>query len=512
MRRRWLVVLAVTAGLAGQAAGKAASLDALCLLREGETRQVNALWGENPEQRQFGQGRSKVVIADLQGPGVITMIHFALPQAMKLDRDAVLRIWWDGERQPSVQAPLTDFFCDPNGALERVETALTNKKRGWNCYFPMPFARRARVEVENDNPRYPSGSWSANPCYSYVICRKLKALPPDAGYFHAAWHQQTLLLGKEDYPVFAAQGRGQFVGWNCTIRGVGGPQQGYPVDENVNFYLDGEREPSIEWQGLEDAFGFSWGFPEQANGFTYTGYQPYYQYGAAAYRFTVSDCISFGRSLRMTVGFGAREAAFFREMFSQPGNPLQLSSVAYWYQREPHQAFAALPPSRQRRPAFYPPTDSEAAQRHREAGETVVLYCGRMPAEEEFLEQGWDFTFRRGYAFQGAPWTTEVNHCWADYECLEFDLVCPPGIAGTLHLLLVDGDNFAGGRRQAVMVAGRDLGAFEQFHAGRQISVPLTAWDTATGRIPVVMKNLQPGGNAVVSIVRFELSKPKEQP
>lgn len=32
------------------------------------------------------------------------------------------------------------------------------------------------------------------------------------------------------------------------------------MDENVKFYIDGEAEPSIEWQGLEDSFGFSWGF------------------------------------------------------------------------------------------------------------------------------------------------------------------------------------------------------------------------------------------------------------
>lgn len=197
--------------------------DSIYRLQDGETRQVNALWGENPKEMQFGEGRSKVVIADLKGPGIITMIHFALPQAMKLNRDTILRIYWDGEKNPSVEAPLVDFFCDPNGILERVESALVNKKRGWNCYFPMPFAKSARIEVEMDNPRYPNGSWAANPCYSYVIYRALKSLPPDAGYFHATWRQKTLLLGKEDYEVFDARGKGQFVGWNVTIRHVGNP-------------------------------------------------------------------------------------------------------------------------------------------------------------------------------------------------------------------------------------------------------------------------------------------------
>jgi len=201
-------------------------IGSLYRLGDGRTKQVNALWGENPKERQFGDGRTKVVIANLKGPGIITMIHFALPQAMKLNRDTILRIYWDGEKSPSVEAPLVDFFCDPDGALERVDSVLVNKKRGWNCYFPMPFARSAQVEVEMDNPRYPNGSWSANPCYSYVIYRPLKKLPAAAGYFHACWRQRSLLLGREDYRVFEAEGRGQFIGWNVT-HGARGWVSGY---------------------------------------------------------------------------------------------------------------------------------------------------------------------------------------------------------------------------------------------------------------------------------------------
>ena len=470
------------------------TVDSLFLLKDGETKQVNALWGENPKEMQFGEGRSKVIIADLKGPGVITMIHFALPQAMKLDRDTTLRIYWDGETNPSVEAPLVDFFCDPNGALERVDSALVNKKRGWNCYFPMPFAKSARVEIAMDNPRYPNGSWSANPCYSYVHYRTLKSLPAGAGYFHATWRQEKLLLGKEDYKVIEAQGTGQWIGWNCTVRGVGSPNAGYPVDENVNFYIDGEKEPSIEWQGLEDSFGFSWGFPEVANGFPYTGYQPYYN-GAAAYRFNVNDCISFKKSLKMTVGFGKNEAAFFRTDFSKPENPLEFSSVAYWYQKEPHTAWKPIPAARDRRPTFF-----QQAIAH-DPNETVVLNCGKMPGEDEYFADGWDFALKKGYAYQG--WPTQVNHCWADFDSLEFDIVCPKGSAGTLKLFIIDGDNLAGGREESLTVAGKLIGTYKDFQSGKWIEVPISASDTSAGRISVVAKNLKPGGNAVVSLVRF---------
>ena len=480
----------------------APGLDAIYRIQQGRTRMVNALWGENPKEMQFGEGRSRVVIADLKGPGVITMIHFALPQAMRLNRDTVLRIYWDGERQPSVEAPLVDFFCDPNGALERVDAAVINKKRGWNCYLPMPFARSARVEVSTDNARYPNGSWMMNPCYSYVMYRPLRSLPADAGYLHAQWRQQALLLGKEDYRVFEAAGPGQFVGWNMTIRGVGA-SGGYPVDENEKFYLDGETEPSIEWQGLEDSFGFSWGFPEQANSFPYTGYQPYYQSGAAAYRLCLSDRISFRKSLRMTVGFGKHEAAFFFQEFSKPENMLQLSSVAYWYQKEPHRPFPPLPPAGDRAPANL----AKPSQANRDQGEVLSLRCGSPDGDVEFLADGWDFVFRNGYSFNGSPWTSEIKHCWADYESLEFDLTCPKGSAGTLRLFILDGDNFLGGRKESITVAGKPVGEYDSFQAGKWVEVPISADQTADGHISVQAKPTKAGSNAVVTFVRFRLPK-----
>lgn len=89
---RFHVLLALALLIAKPSSSQTA--DSLYLLKDGETKQVNALWGENPKEMQFGDGRSKVVIADLKGPGVITMIHFALPQAMKLNRDTTLKIFW----------------------------------------------------------------------------------------------------------------------------------------------------------------------------------------------------------------------------------------------------------------------------------------------------------------------------------------------------------------------------------------------------------------------------------
>jgi hypothetical protein len=279
------------------------------------------------------------------------------------------------------------------------------------------------------------------------------------------------------------------------MRGVGFPGAGYPVDENPKFYVDGETEPSVEWQGIEDGFGFSWGFPEQANSFPYTGYQPYYN-GAAAYRFTLNDRITFNKSLKVAIGFGKNENPIFRELFSKPENILEFSSVAYWYQTEPHTPLAAMPNSSSRKPTGLTPTGKPSGP-----GETLAIYCGSASEENDYVRPGWDYVLKQGYTYAG--WPTKVNHCWADSKSLDFDITCPKGVSGTLKLYLLDGDNFGGGRAETLAVEGRAIGDYRDFQNGVWVDVPISKADTGDRRISVSLRNENPQANAVVSIVRF---------
>ena len=120
------------------------------------------------------------------------MIHFAYPQTGKLNRDVLLRIYWDGEKTPSVDCPLVDFFCDPNGTREVVNTAMVNVRHGFNEYFPMPFRKSARVVLDYDGPVDPGKELvRMMPCYSYVCYRTLPNIPRlDTGYFVASWNRK----------------------------------------------------------------------------------------------------------------------------------------------------------------------------------------------------------------------------------------------------------------------------------------------------------------------------------
>ncbi len=488
--------------MSSMAAGAGDLLD-LARLIPGRTYAQNALWIENPLTARFHNSR-QVVVAEAEGPGVITMIHFAMPEALKLNRDVLIRMYWDGEETPSVDCPLVDFFCDPAGTREEVNTAFVNKRRGFNAYFPMPFRKSARIELEYDGPMEPGEAlWKSMPCYSYVMIRTDPAIPEDTGYFHALWRQEGLLLGKRDYLALEASGPGKFVGWNVTVRRPG--RTGYPVDENAKFYIDGEEIPAVELQGIEDAFGFSWGFPPSESQFPYTGYYPFLK-GAMMYRFFSPDAISFARSLKVMVGFGDHEHPMFRAEYSKPGNELQLSSTVYWYQKEPHAPFPPMLSAGEREPApenpLWPgeeklPSPEELQSR----GVKLYMLCGRPGKEVIYQESGFDATVKQGYAWDG--FTPPVYHCRADNTELVIDLTVPKGAAGRLRVYAVDADFFQGGRKQEIWAGKTSLGVLESFQEGKWLEAVVASNETQDGVLTLRVKNLRDESNAVISIIEW---------
>lgn len=501
--RPFLLSLTLLGFTAATASAQPDVLASLPRLKDSRTRAENALWIENALTARFNSSK-RVTVADLKGPGVITMIHFAMPQTLKLNRDVLLRIFWDKETKPSVEVPLVDFFCDPAGLREQVNTALVNKRRGFNAYFPMPFRNRAKVELLYDGPLEPGEElWKIMPCYSYVNYRQEKSISKDRGYFHASWRQEGLLMGKRDYLALDARGDGKFVGWNVTVRSPG--RDNYPVDENEKFYIDGEDVASIEYQGLEDSFGFSWGFPETESMFPLTGFFKFYK-GAAAYRFFMSDAIRFRKTLRVMIGFGKNEDPMFRREFSKPGSTLQFSSTVYWYQTEPHAPLPAMPSAKEREQApeepFWPEKEKlPDAQELQSRGVKLEMLCGRPGKEIVFAADGYSASVKQGYAWAG--WNLPVYYARAGSSEVEIEIEVPKGATGKVRVYVIDPDSFEGGRREKVTIAGKESELLSGFEEGRWIEQPVRAAETAEGHVPVKAINERKGSNAVISILEW---------
>lgn len=361
-------------------------LNSAALLSDGSSRAINA---ENPTGEKGNGGRAASclgpsrkgspcipliepgetkILADISGCGVIQHIWVTVteqisPKNRYVLRDLVLRMYWDDEKIPSVESPLGDFFCCGFGKAYFVNSApvAVLPRSGMNSYFAMPFRRHARITIENQNAE-------AVPSFFYQIDYCLyDSLPEETGYFHAHWRRSRITEPGKDYTILdGVKGRGKYVG---TFLAVSTLERYWWGEGEVKFYLDGDEEyPTICGTGLEDYFGGAWSFAgkkvngkmtEQTYCTPYLGYPFYSRIDddiqndyhnddcppmRALYRFHLPDPVCFQQDIKVTVQqIGSCHAGIFERQDD-------VSSVAYWYQTEPHEAFLHLPPARARWP------------------------------------------------------------------------------------------------------------------------------------------------------------------
>ena len=317
--------------------------------------------GANADARQIAPGET-LALLDESGPGLITHIWFTIasddPNHLKA---LVLRIYWDGEATPSVEAPVGDFFGLGLGEyyLYQSSALAVGADKALNCFLPMPFQKHARITVTNE------GSRKTDAFYFNIDYRAYsKPLPSDQLYFHAQYRQaapaqgwtnqwrtngdpnvndKKNLNGEGNYVWMQATGRGHFVGVTMSILQN---QAGWWGEGDDMFFVDGEPTPSINGTGSEDYFLGAWGFGEHS--FAYGLYGAPVKGSEMAgsrtsvYRFHLDSPIPFTKSLKATIEHGHanhRSDNFY--------------SVAYWYQSEPHASFPALPALEQRIPRVH---------------------------------------------------------------------------------------------------------------------------------------------------------------
>jgi hypothetical protein len=314
---------------------------------------------------------SSAVLADITGPAQITHIWMTQTQHY---RECLLKITYDGADFPSVLVPLGDFFCLGHGLVNSFESALFtastvfpyqfNKPCALNCYAPMPFARRAVVELINDSdePHYQ---------YFYVDYETLEAFPPDTGYFHAEFHRANPFQGwgpeiyvnypesdavnvervawDNNYVLLETKGRGHYIGCNMSVTNYTKSWWGEGDDM---IWVDGYKwPPDLHGTGSEDYFNQAYGM--QPNAFMHNG-SSIFEGGTVpspeielyrgdsgyqtSYVFHLENPVRFTSEIKATIEIGhANHLAN------------EISSVAYWYTDQPTRA-AEVPPVQQRLP------------------------------------------------------------------------------------------------------------------------------------------------------------------
>ncbi len=352
-----------------------AGLNQICLLSNAMTRSVCA---ENPTGRKgkggmavpdlndpslphcaaasdLGQGwkvrpflkpkaGETVTLMDASGPGIIQHIWMATEMNWQGNgRACILRFYWDDEKTPSIEVPMTDFFAVGHDIFAPVNSVavIVNPMTALNCYWQMPFRKHCRVTFTNESAKDLT-------LLAYQITYAETAIPDDAGYFHAQWRRSVTDRAKPEHTILDnVTGHGNYVG---TFLAWTQLSDGWFGEGEIKFFMDGDKEfPTICGTGTEDYFCGSYGFPAVYTtayaGCTLkhpgTDGPPKW----SLYRWHIMDPVSFQKDLRVTI----QALGWWPNGKYQPLAD-DVASVAYWYQTEPHVAFPAFPPLAQRWP------------------------------------------------------------------------------------------------------------------------------------------------------------------
>lgn len=259
-------------------------------------------------------------------------------------RFSILRIYWDGEEEPSVEVPVGDFFGMGWGEYSPLNSLpiTVNPGSAFNSFWPMPFRKKCKITMENISAR--------EMFLYYQIDYTLTEVPNDAAYFHAQFRRSHPTEGAIHTLVDGIKGKGHYVGtymaWQVNNRGWWG-------EGEIKFYMDGDKKfPTIAGTGAEDYFLGSYNFENKKKG-EYESYSTPYaglhqiikpdglydsQQRFGLYRWHIQDPIRFEKDLKVTIqDLGWRSNGRYLQQQSD------ISSVVLWYQSEPHARFPKLP-------------------------------------------------------------------------------------------------------------------------------------------------------------------------
>jgi hypothetical protein len=280
-------------------------------------------------------------IAEMDGPGAVQHIWMTPTGNWQF---SIIRFYWDDEKTPSIEAPIGAFFGMAwNQYAQLNSLAVTvNPGSAFNCFWKMPFRKKCKITVQNIDTE-PMNLY-------YQVDYTLTEVGNDEGYFHAQYRRSNPNKGSLHTILDGVKGKGQYVG---TFMAVGVNNNGWWGEGEIKFFMDGDKDyATIVGTGTEDYFLGSYNFENRAThqyqefSTAYTGlhqvirpdgmYNSQQRFGL--YRWHIMDPVRFDSDLKVTIqDLGWRSGGRYLPQQSD------IITVAYWYQREPHAPFPALP-------------------------------------------------------------------------------------------------------------------------------------------------------------------------
>jgi len=283
----------------------------------------------------------------------MTMMEEADEDAPFLPRKVLLRMFWDGEAHPSVEAPIGDFFGMGHGLTRNYSSAVLSMSpedgKSFNSFFPMPFSDDAQIEIQNDSER-------TIRLYYYIDYERYSEPLDNPFYFHAMWKRELTqgsnegsldnalfsfsgknTTGDKNYVILDAEGRGHYVGCNMNIHNLRSTREWNWYGEGDDMiFIDGENwPPALHGTGMEDYFNSAWCPTQEYHGLYHgilMGGESNWSGKVSYYRHHIQDPVMFDKSVRVTIEHGHN---------NQRSD--DYSSTAYWYQTEPHKEWAPMP-------------------------------------------------------------------------------------------------------------------------------------------------------------------------
>jgi hypothetical protein len=261
-------------------------------------------------------------VADIVRPGSIVSVKIGVEP---LDEETLFNTWikmtWDGNRTAQAEAPLGSFFGGHRKIFKDSYSALLlgYSPTEMSCYFPMPFWKSARIEIENRG-RETIASLRAKVRFKPASVHPY--VERECGYFHALYHREFPRTEGHDYTYLDWMGRGHVVGHTTSRTDTS-------MEEDERTYFDGSLSPQIHGNGFEDDHNMGWGLKNRQHAV----------FGAIAadggagsvYRFFLPDLYYFRSSVKHGHQTYGPHTPVGHEGFYRVGSE---ESVVFFYGRE----------------------------------------------------------------------------------------------------------------------------------------------------------------------------------